>query len=500
MSGAGAWTVIELDHDKLCAICARVSGSRVTVRSWALATRPKDVDPSDATAVGEWIGRTLSAESMPRSRVMISLSRRDVVLKRLAVPEGARGAEIPGVVRLQMSRQLSVGMEGTQIDYQPAEDGAVLAGALPGDRFSWLGQMAKRAGLRVRRMTLRGFGLLPLIASSAERPDAPVLAVSTGAGSTEFAVLGGGQVLFLRTADVTRPTDDAELESFGQRLAVEAKRTWMSFRVGPESTEVEAVVVVGEDEVASEVGSACASGLELPWTTIRHPAWLRLPEHMPPELAAMVLPLAGLLHPATEGFLNFQSPRRGPDTGAVRRQVALLGAFALLLVGGGGYVLGSNALRRLEGRVKELNETNGELRAEYSALLKERARLEHLRAWIGARPAWSGQIRWLSDRLPTPPAGLVNVIQASASIDSVEFTPEGTGVLDGSWRAPADTRLVVAGAAQRAEVVQELRRRLIEGEFYRVVTEGQDVPDRYRFELQAAGVAGPHEAPAGGDS
>ena len=110
---------------------------------------------------------------------MIAAPRGEVVLKRLRLPKttGAGDAELAGMVRLQMARQLTMAIEGTAIDYVTIESGArgvageapttapgsagtldVLAAALPADRMQWYVAMAEAAGCSIERVGLRASG------------------------------------------------------------------------------------------------------------------------------------------------------------------------------------------------------------------------------------------------------------------------------------------------------------------------------------------------------
>ena len=82
--------------------------------------------------------------------------RGEVVMKRIAFPPGVEDADLPGMVHLQMVRQLTVSPESAAIDYVPIPTTGVatanaagkvgttvMAVALQGDRVQWRREVAR---------------------------------------------------------------------------------------------------------------------------------------------------------------------------------------------------------------------------------------------------------------------------------------------------------------------------------------------------------------------
>ncbi len=498
MGSRRSMTILEIDRDAISAVEVQRIGERVVVRQALCERRELDLDPSDASRVGGWIGARLRERGLPRGSVVLALPRRDVVLKRIEAPSEVTDSELDSLVRLQMSRQIAVASQEAVIDYVDLgeEEGKriVLAGALPSDRYQWLQSVAEHGQLRYRQIRLLASGIEPLLSGVAAHAGQATLAIAAGLATAEIVVIDGGRPVFARSAEVSRPQGEQGFGAYADRLAVEAKRTWMGYRVSSGAQEIEDIAVVGCGEGEEQIARCCAEALELPARTVGMPGWVEADQ----ELGSELLTLVGLGAPAGGRVLDFANPRKVRDASEGRRRAVLLAVLGLLVVGGGAYVLGLGELGRLEGRVASLRSTNGELRGQYAAMLGLSARLHHLEAYRGARPDWVGHLAFLSERLPEPEFGLVNSISGRFEGGDVVFTPTGSG-LQGTWDAPALTRFSFSGSATREGLPGELRARLLEGGVYRVRTIGADVGDRYAFEL-STGELTPieHEGDEGG--
>lgn len=513
MKERGTLIAIDLDGDRMTAVAATLGGmgwqgGSAVVRAWRTARRPEGLDPADAAAVGSWIREELTGAGFPRGAWVMAVGRGDVVLKRLVVPgaEGLREHEVGGMVRMQMARQMTMALEGSVIDYVPfADEGGngaavggapartILAGALPGDRLAWLRRCAEGARAKLGRIGLRAAGAAALVAGSSHRRNGAVLVVSPGARSSEFALVDAGRLVFARAADVGLPTeldDDAAREAFADRLAVEAKRTWMSYRVGQESLDVEAVVVTGDGDIADRVGRECAEALELPWEPFRFPGAISLPRDVPEGERCLVAPLVGLLAERiiAQATFDFASPRRAPDMAAARRQRVMLAVLAVIVFAGSAYVLSLRSLSALRTRVDAAEERESRLATEYEAFVLEEAKLRHIQEWLAPRVDWLAHVRWLSDQMPDPRDARLNVVQGTSEA-RVNFSTSDRSLGGGEWSHSRQARLRISGEVELRAVADGLRGRLIAGDLYRVDSRGSDVADGFDFTLTTAALS-----------
>lgn len=497
-----------LDADRLCAISATAGPGSVKVRAWVSAQIPAGIEARDPPAVAEWVRGTLDGAGVTGSRLVLAVPRGEVVLKRLKLPRGERGeADLASMVRLQMIRQLNFAIEGAAIDYTPLDEAGagpapsmvdVLAGALPGERMAFLRGVASGADLRVERVGLRSAGAAALLAQASRLREGSVLGVAAGWASIEFVVIERGRLVFARAADFGLASAGGGAgggeESLAQRVAVEAKRTWMSYRVGHDSASVDTVAVLGEGPLARELAAACGAGLELPATCVSVPETLHLPERMPEADRLVALPLLGLLGerllvPAT---LDFAHPRRAIDMGARRRQLALAGAAVLVAVAGLGIVMGSRDLDRLRSSARLAGQRRSNLETDYREFLLTDARLRHIEEWRGADPDWLAHLSWLSNAMPDPRRAQLDVLTGRLAA-SVAFTTRDGTYSGGEWSMQRESTFGLQGHAAARDVANELRARLVASNVYVVDSRGPDTPDRFDYML-ATPAASPYES------
>lgn len=499
MKLGGPIVAINLDGDRLCALSAG-NGDRVRVRAWLSSQVPSGVDMRSPEAMGTWIRGELERAGLAGSRAVFVVSRGDVVLKRLRLPraEGVDETELAGMVRLQMARQLTMAIEGATIDYVPigveglpTEPGQidVLAGALPGDRMSFLRGLSSAAGLRVERVGLRSAGAAAILAEASAKRNGPILGIAMGTGSMEFVVVDAGRLVFARSADVglSALAKGERQENFAERAAVEAKRTWMSYRVGPESVQVESVAVIGEGPLAAEVARRCGESLEIAWELVGIPKAIELPAAMPETERLVAVSLAGLLAEEilTTRTLDFAHPRKPPDRAAAKRQLVLLGVLLLIVVGGGGWYLAKRDLGRLGSDAAAARDRRSKLASQYAEFLLREARLRHLERWPKAGIDWVGHAAWLSDLMPDPRLAQLDSLAGRLAAD-VRFIPHEGGYSGGRWELRQEAVLSLQGPTRDRETANDLRARLVGSQIYTVDSKGPDVPRRFSFELTTA--------------
>ena len=494
MIALGSVVVILLDQDRLLAAGVTLNGG-VRVLGWVSAQVPPGIDPRDGRAVGAWARGELDRAKIGGSRAVFAAPRGDVVLKRLRLPPGVRDDDLPDMVRLQMARQLTMPAEGAAIDYVAMAQGDVLAAAMPQERLGFLRQVASAARLKIERVGLRASGVAALLAEPSSKRDGPVLAVAPGAASVEFVVMHAGRPVFARCADLgLKELAGTDAAALPERIAVEAKRTWMSYRGGPESAPIEAVLVPGEGSLAREIARRCGESLGIAWELAPLPARVVMPRDMPEAERLKLAPLAGLVGEdmLAEPTLNFASPRRAPDRAAARRRTALLGALAAILVVGSAVVIAKGRLRSLEGRAATAHSKRLALAGEYAAFIKHEARLRHLEQWEKSGVDWVAHAAWLSDLMPDPRAARLDSLSGQLTRgNEVVFSPQGGQYAGGSWGVRHEASITISGPTAQRETANDLRSRLAGSRVYRVDSRGADTARRFSFELTTDQAAPP---------
>ena len=490
MIGRRPAIVIDLDETRLAAIECVVGGG-VTLKRTIEARLPEGVAIDDADAVGRWIGQTLDGAKFGRGDVVVSLPRREAVLKGLSFPDtpDARD-ELVEMVRLQMDRHVSAAVESSAtIDFAEmrVHDGKlhVLAAALPTQRLEHLRRVFRAAKRGLAGVTLRGFG-----AARLAEGDGAELIVTIGARSAEFAHVSQGRLMFSRAVEIERPTEPGRaIEHYAEKLAVEAKRTWMGLRVSVDGPSVDRLIVLGAGDVADEVAVRCAHATQLESETRFVAPWLKVGQAAGGDELAGVLPLAGLLCPSAGRHVDFEHPASPPDRTARTRQVALGGVLALIVLGGGGWVLAQGAIGRLESQVELAQETNREVTQAYGAQLVSRARLAHLRTVREPDVSWLAHIETVASAVAGEPKAILDNFTGTAETE-VRFDPEGTGLLGGSWNLGRAVAIGISGRGIDGPATARVREALLQGGVYRVQTTGPDGNATFKLRL-GSGIAAP---------
>lgn len=497
---------VSVDHDRLFALGATVGGDRVDVKTHLSLRIPEEVDRKDAVALGKWLGERLREAGLGRSRLVFAAMRGEVVLKRLRLPRPAEGeTDLSGMVRLQMARQLTLALEGTAIDYVLlGEDGesdnggqvSVLAGALPGDRVAWYRQVTKSAGCKLERIGLLASGAAAILAQVSQRHSGPVLGIAAGPASMEFVVVQDGHLAFARASELTAeelPDDPAAARDLMvHRAAVEAKRTWMSYRVGQDSAEIDAVVVPGEGELAKQIGKRCGDALEMQWRLAALPTSVSIPEEMPEDQRLVAAPLAGLLGERILArlTLDFAHPRKAPDRATQRRQRVLLAALVLLAIGGVGFLYAMFEIDRLDKDLRLARERGADLQSQHQAMVREQAQLGHLQQWRSAGMDWIAHTNWISEQFPDTRQARLQSLEGRLSAAVVTYTPRERQYNPRGWKLEQMAEISISGPisargqANDREVINQLRQRLVASPVYqRVVTRGADVPNSFSLHM-----------------
>ncbi|MCC6676591.1 MAG: pilus assembly protein PilM [Phycisphaerales bacterium] len=489
--------VIDLDGPRLSVLSASVAGSKIAARTWLAAARPEGVAADDAEAVGRWVGEELRKAGLHRHRALLAVSRSDVVLKSMDFPvaAGMSDAELAGAVRLQMSRQLTMPLEGTAIDYaklseKPAEGGqlatvAVLAGAMPADRVNWCRAMARAAGLNLHRIGLRCCGVAALLGEISQRRDGPVLGIAPGWASAEFVVVRDGQMVFARAVDIVRPGADEDVSAYAERIAVEAKRTWMSYQGARGSSPVQMIAVVVEPELASAVGVRAEQALEVPWEPVAAPAGTEFASSIDPRERAAATALIGMVleEALDRPRLDFANTKKAVDPSAIRRQRVLLGVLGAILVSGTSWVLAQQSLDALARRVAAAKQTQTERRDEYERYQIEFLRVNHLERWRSVKVDWLAHLSAINEQLPDPRQATADEISGRVASAEVSFSPKKSEFVDDDWTAQQLLEFVVRGRVNHRDVAADLRGRLMNSKLYTVENKGPDVPDKFSLSL-----------------
>ncbi len=514
--GDGTWFVISVDNDRLVALHAKASGGssgRVRVLGCVSQAMPAGLDQTKPGEVGAWMAKVLKEAGLEsasrRGRVVFAVPRSEVMLKRVVFPAGTDSADRPEMVRLQMIRQVTLSPETAVIDYADADavaDGrkpvgamgvghSVLAGALQAERIAWRRSVAQAAGMRIAAVSLKASGVAAIVADvlssrGGESGGRGAMGITLGCGTTEFVVIENGQLVFARGSDLIRPDPaactTAEEETFADKVAVEAKRTWMSYRSTPESVEVETVLVLGGDRCASVVAQRCRESMECRAESTALPAYIELEDGVKPEIVSEISPLVGLVAEGMHGkaTLDFANPRKTPDVGAARRQRVLLGALAAILVLGGAYTYTRLDLNNRERRKNQLAQEWGGQSAKYADFVRLKAKAAHVSQWRSARFDWLAHIGFLNEQLPGTNQAILDGISARGEQDVLYTKSAGENTYSATaWSSRLRGTFMISGKVKRREIADDLRLSIVDDKRYTLDSKGADTADRFDWRL-----------------
>ena len=227
---------INLESNRLVAVAAGVQAGRITVRV-AQCAEAGDARPQrhrcrrPLGGIGTQTRETLSAAR--RGRVIFAVSRGEVVMKRIAFPPGTDSDELPGAPATCPSVDSLSGERGDRLrtDRRRRERRGARRRACRATASSGVARCAGPPGCVWARRATVGRAAARLRKSHKGGPEGR--SASASAESTEFVIVEGGQLVFARatTSCVRRAAE--ETDGFAQKVAVEAKRTWMSYRARP---------------------------------------------------------------------------------------------------------------------------------------------------------------------------------------------------------------------------------------------------------------------------
>lgn len=500
--GGRRWTVVDLDRGAVAAVGVRVSGGAVRLGQWKRATAPKDLEWSNAGAVGAWLGSALRDSGLG-GPFMLAVPRGDVVMKEIDLPaEGLELGEMIASARLQLKRQAAVDVDEQTIDLIDVggDDGGrrVLAGALPSDRSRWLHDVADAAGLKLGRIRLRSSGSGAMLAGMGGGRWG-VLGVSLGPRSAEFVLAEQGKLAFVRTVQAARPEahrrqepgdrgDAADTptpeEVYAARIAVEARRTLLSLRSGQEEREIASVALLADDELARRAGEAIERELDLPVELLGVGDRVEGLDRVPAADRCAFVPLVGLALAELDGIdvLDFGRPRQPPDRRARARQVALAVLLALAAIVGIAYTFGKVRTRSLDREIAEARDQRARVTGQYVDMLVDDLRAAHAERWVEGGVDWLAHLDAVVARLPEPGEVVLGELSGVVAAD-IGFERSVSGGVGGDWRTERQASITVQGTVRGREIAAGTRERLLRGGGYRVVNKGPDVDDRLALEL-----------------
>lgn len=458
---------LDISRTRVRAILGRREGGMLSVKRVFVEDVPSHVDSDDFEAIGAWVGKRLRESGFPRASTTIALARQHVGLKRLTLPT-TDSNELPQMTRLAMQRQLPFDAETAVIDYLPVAHSdtntTVLAVAVPQEILDQALLVARAAKLRVERVSLRGMGSALLLRHLGEQINESILAIDVLNDAIEFCVIDNGVVRFSRSAELSRQDDGTFLPD---AVITETRRTWMSYRIGEEASDVRHLVIVGDPQLGAKVADPLAKMLKVEAEVLEHHPLVQTNGND----MSRVWPLAGLLLETSHGgeTIDFSNPRKEPDLAATKRKQMFIAASLALLVVLATWTLGKRELEALERRADEMEARQSQLAPERMRLQRDLYKHRHLELWESASPNWLEHLTYLTRLKPESERVVLDGWNASANIANVAFSRR-----DREWSASGEYTIVINGEAVDRVTADALRDGLVRTAVYATSSTGAD--------------------------
>ena len=492
--------ILDLEANRVLAVEATLSGGRVNVVRAFTAEAPVSIrETSDPEEIGAWGREQLDEHRMKSRSAIVAAARAEVLVKRLEAPADALSrTERHEMICLQMSRQASLTSASSVIDYvdsDPSEDraGFVVASAMPTERVRARTETAKAAGLRLEGIRLRTAGVRALIVEELDA-DRPTLLVNPGVGSVELLMLVGGEIVSSRSIAVPMPPPGDGPSAYAEKIAVEASRTLVSFRVTDAGGEIDRAVVLAGGDTGSALAEAVGERMRLPAQTLDPASLIDFDEGIDTRDYPAIAPLAGLLLCKPRGIRahDFANPTAPPDTTAGLRQGVLAALLVIVVLAGMGYVMGRRAIGRAELRQAQAKEAYEQAIGKYVDAQLGGARLGHIRAWSADEIDWPAHLRNIVGLLPD--AESVALGQFAVRLDATPRFEAGEQLKSPeAWGTSSVMTVTISGMARERDRIGQLRERLLNTGVYTVSSQGPEVEDRFSLQI-ATGIRSPDVA------
>lgn len=479
---------LDISRTRVRALLGRRDGGILKVQKVFAEDVPDDLASDDAAAMGMWVGKRLREAGFPKAPTTIALARQHVGLKRLTLPT-IDPIELPQMTRLAMQRQLPFDAETAVIDFLPIASSetstTVLAVAVPQAILEHALNIAKAAKLKVQRVSLRGMGSALLLRHLGEEIHQSILAVDVLNDAIEFCVIDGGAVRFSRSAELTQLDSLQDGGFVADTIITETRRTWMSYRISEDSSDVRHVVIVGDAQLGVKVAEPLAKMLKVDAEVLEHHPLVQTNGH---EMSR-VWPLAGLLLESGHGgeTIDFANPRKEPDLAAVKRKQMFLAASLGLLVLMASWTVAKRNLDSLEFQLAEMQAKRQQLYPERLRLHRDVLKLRHVELWESANPDWLEHLAYLSSIAPEASRVVFDGWSGTANISPVQFDRRSN-----EWSVPGQFTIVVNGEAVDRVTADSLREGLVRTAVYATSSTGADaaggrrLPYGFTYRLRTA--------------
>ncbi|MCA9285942.1 MAG: hypothetical protein KDA22_12035 [Phycisphaerales bacterium] len=482
-------TAVDVGRRRLLVLHVRNGPDGLVVRHLLDAPIPTRVDPTDAAALGGWVGKAMAEAGVPRNGVLLALGREHLSLKVLDLPT-SEADELPDMVRLAVRRDLPIDADTAAIDFveivRRDRATSVLAAAAPLPVVQFARTLAEAAGIRLGGIGVRCLGTAALLAAM-DLPEGPYLCIDLTGEGVEFTLVDRGVAVFSR--GVALRADPGDLQATADAVVTEMRRTWLAYgaapagpgaptverapstpeepgpdRVNETAPTLRRAVVLGETRLASRVAPIIADIVGAPAEIIsRHP---RVRGGDAPLDGAW--PLAGMLLAPASARVDLAHPRQAPDLAARRRKSVIAAAAVVVLSALLAYTFGAQQKRREIDRHDDIVAKARNAKPEAMRFRRDELKVRHLETWALTQSDWLDRFASVQRLLPEPGSAVLDTLSGRQETAPVRWSAN-TG-----WSVDAESRIVLEGEARTRRLADEFRQRLVDRGGGTVTTSGSD--------------------------
>lgn len=445
---ARKFIAVDFDSRHLRIVQAQHTGERTQVLKLTQVDMPEEMDLTDPTVVGQFLGQTLKELHLASGGVLMNVPRGQAVLKPVTLPPGADPDELANMVRFQVEKDLSYDAAEAVIDYtitshfdvEASQEGAtaganVLAAVVKVPVVEHYRNIAAAANIKLLRLGLRPYASLRCADVCTVRgEDEAVAVVFLTADETEINVLVGSSLTFSRSAvvNIAPPVggSDPAVQETVDSLVTEIARSVQSYQTVHGGGKVDAVLLAGGTGVESRVAQRLAKQLKVRCETFDPSGALGLKESSPETsafIAAIGLAIAHRGRALPFDFLAPKQPRVRRDLRKVRIYAAVaIGALVLLTCG----LLVNNHLSAKEADVQDLIRQRKKLRKEAKKVEALVRYVDKVEAWETDGRDWLDHWANLCGQFPSCEHVYIDRFKTNRSDGSIVFTVKAT---DNAW-------------------------------------------------------------------
>ena len=420
------FVAVDFDSNQLRIVLGERVGKSTRVLRLAAEPLPDGLSPTDAQAIGTFLGETLSRMKIAAPGIVMSVPRSLCVLKPLTLPPGTAEDEMSGMVQFQMAKELPFRPEEAVIDFtierhfdaETAGDSDpqgvhVLVAAVRVPVVDFYRQIAISAKVKLQRLGLRPYANRTCVVRCAQiGPDEQVAAVHLTSDETSIDVLTGGALVFSRATMGKIPSPgsaaDSEIDEAVRSVVIDAARSLQSYQTVEGSGQIARIYVAGGTGVERKVCDGLAGRLGVQCSILDPARSLGLEGGGDASEFISALGLA-IQHSGDEGLpFDFLRPKRPVVRRDMRKWRIRAAAACAVLVAASAIAGGKIYIARKETVVKDLRETLKKVEKANKRVKKLASRARAVEQWQEGSCAWLDHWAYINALFPSATEAFIN--------------------------------------------------------------------------------------------